>query len=203
MDKTDTYRTIAASTPEFLFKEKKSKFISIAHPIQSVAEVKPLIANLKKTHHTANHVCYAWQLGVESPRYRANDDGEPNNSAGMPIYGQILAFDLNNVLVVVTRVFGGTKLGVGGLINAYRTSAQLALNAAQIIVKTISETFELSFTYAEMDIVMRILKQRNYSIISQEFEVDCKLLVAIPKSEAPNLQIIFAEAHKVVIKKKE
>ena len=116
----DTYKTIAAATEELLYKEKKSKFYSIAYPIQTEAEVKPLIEALKKKRHTANHVCYAWQLGLEEIRYRANDDGEPNNSAGMPIYGQILAYDLKNVLVAVTRIFGGTKLGVGGLISAYR-----------------------------------------------------------------------------------
>ncbi|MDC0008328.1 YigZ family protein [bacterium] len=196
----DTYKTIAAPTEELLFKEKKSKFFSIAYPILNEAEVKPLLEALKKKHHTANHVCYAWQLGIENPRYRANDDGEPNNSAGMPIYGQLLAFDLKNVLVAVTRIFGGTKLGVGGLIGAYRASAKIALDSAQIVVKTITVPFELSFNYAEMDAVMRTIKQKKYPIISQQFEIDCKLSLSIRKSEVAEFHSTIKALPNVSIK---
>jgi uncharacterized YigZ family protein len=134
---SDTYKTIEKPSEEILFKEKKSKFYGYAFPIATEDEVKPILEALKKKHHTANHVCYAWQLGVKNQSYRANDDGEPNNSAGMPIYGQILSFEVTDVLVAVTRIFGGTKLGIGGLISAYKTGAQMALENAKIIEKTI------------------------------------------------------------------
>ena len=164
---SDTYRTLSKSSEEILFKEKKSKFFGYAYHIQTEDEVKPIIEAIKKKHHTAGHVCYAWQLGTEVTRYRANDDGEPNNSAGLPIYGQIQAFDVTNVLVAVARIFGGTKLGVGGLISAYRTGAQMALEVSKIEERLIEDTYQLSFGYPEMDKVMRILKQLQCEIISQ------------------------------------
>ncbi|MFT5751921.1 MAG: putative YigZ family protein, partial [Dokdonia sp.] len=133
----DTYRTITIPSPEVLFKDRNSKFFGYAFPISSEEEVKPLIDQLRKSHHQARHWCYAWVLGNTYERFRANDDGEPSNSAGAPIHGQLQSFDLTNVLVVVVRYFGGTKLGVGGLINAYRTGAQLALDAAIIAERTI------------------------------------------------------------------
>jgi len=200
---SDTYRTLVTPCEEIIFKAKKSKFYAIAFPIKSETEVKPLIKDLKKKHHTANHVCYAWQLGAENPRYRANDDGEPNNSAGMPIYGQILAYDVTNVLVAVTRIFGGTKLGVGGLISAYREASQLALASSKIIVKTITDTFELSFTYSDMDIVMRLIKQNNVEIISQHLEIDCKLIIAIRKSDSSAFQNKIEAIHTVSLKKEQ
>ena len=123
----DTYKTIEAATPEILFKEKGSKFYGYALPVASEMEAKEHLETLKKQHHNARHWCYAWQLGKQYEFYRANDDGEPSNSAGMPIYGQLQSFEVTNTLVVVVRYFGGTKLGVGGLIQAYRTAAQMAL----------------------------------------------------------------------------
>ncbi|CAM3487900.1 IMPACT family protein [Zobellia roscoffensis] len=197
----DTYRTLAKPSEEILFKEKKSKFYGYVFPIENEDEVKPIIELLKKKHHTAGHVCYAWQLGTEVVRYRANDDGEPNNSAGQPIYGQIQAFNVTNVLVAVARIFGGTKLGVGGLIAAYRTGAQMALEASKIEERLIEDTFQLSFEYPEMDIVMRILKQRQCQIISQQMEMDCKFVVSIRKSEANHLLETFESLHKIAIKK--
>ena len=125
----DTYKTIDSSFEGEIFKDRGSKFIGYCFPILNEDEVKPLIENLKKQHHNARHWCYAWQIGTNKVRYRANDDGEPSNSAGQPIYGQIQSFDVTNILVVVVRYFGGTKLGVGGLINAYRKGAQLALDS--------------------------------------------------------------------------
>ena len=142
----DEYRTLAASSEETLFKDRGSKFFGYAFPVQSEEEVKLQIDELRAQHSNARHFCYAFQLGVESISYRANDDGEPNNSAGMPIYGQIQSFNITNVLVVSVRYFGGTKLGVGGLINAYRNSAKLAIEASQIIVKTINVRFRISFS---------------------------------------------------------
>lgn len=202
MDKfSDTYRTLSKPSEEILFKEKKSKFFGYAFPIQDEDEVKPIIESIKKKHHTAGHVCYAWQLGTEVTRYRANDDGEPNNSAGLPIYGQIQAFDVSNVLVAVARIFGGTKLGVGGLIAAYRTGAQMALESSKIEERLIKDTFQISFEYPEMDKVMRIIKQRQCEIITQQMEMDCKFIVSVRKSESESFENIFDAIHTVAIKK--
>ena len=145
MEVKDSFKTIAKPVEGILSKEKKSKFYGYAFPIQQEDEVKPLIAELRKAFPSANHVCYAWQLGVTQPHYRANDDGEPNNSAGMPIYGQIQSFNLTNVLIAVVRIFGGTKLGVGGLISAYKESAQLTLESAKVVTRIIKDQIMLSF----------------------------------------------------------
>src|SRR5690606_5996810 len=135
----DTYKTLAAPSEETLFKEKNSKFLGYAFPVSNEEEVKLILEHLRKRHHSARHRRQAFQLGTDEKKlyYRANDDGEPSNSAGMPIYGQIQSFEVTNVLVVSVRYFGGVKLGVGGLISAYRTSAQMALEAAEIIERTI------------------------------------------------------------------
>ena len=140
----DTYNTIALPSPEILYKEKNSKFFGYAFPVTNEEEIKTHLEQLRKQHHGAVHFCYAYQLGTESFTFRANDDGEPSNSAGMPIYGQIQSFDVTNILVVVVRFFGGIKLGVGGLISAYRTAAQMALEEAEIIEKTIDIHFLIS-----------------------------------------------------------
>ncbi|MBP4138280.1 IMPACT family protein [Flavobacterium geliluteum] len=173
MEYTDTYQTIATESEEVLFKEKGSKFFGYAFPIESEDEVKPIIENLKKLHPHAVHFCYAYQLGV-TPKisYRANDDGEPSNTAGAPIYGQIQSFGLTNVIVVVVRIFGGTKLGVGGLISAYKTSAQMTLENCEIVEKTIDVAFLISFDYKNMNKVMRVIKEKKLDIISQEMEMD-------------------------------
>jgi uncharacterized YigZ family protein len=131
----DTYKTILNPSKETLFKEKGSKFFGYAFPVLDEDDVKNFLNNLRKQHHTARHYCYAYQIGIEKIKFRANDDGEPNNSAGLPIYGQIQSFEVTNILVVSVRYFGGTKLGVGGLISAYKTSAQLALQASEIVEK--------------------------------------------------------------------
>ena len=133
MEFKDTFKTIAFPSTEILFKEKNSKFYGYSFPILSEIEVKPIIDTLRKQHPNAGHYCFAYQIGTENLVYRANDDGEPSNSAGTPIYGQIQSFELTNVLIVVVRIFGGTKLGVGGLISAYKTTAQLVLETSEII----------------------------------------------------------------------
>lgn len=199
----DRYKTIARPSSEVLFKDRKSKFFAQAFPIQSEDEVKPIVEELRKKHHTANHVCYAWQLGEKEHSYRANDDGEPNNSAGMPIYGQIQSFDVTNVLVTVTRIFGGTKLGVGGLIQAYRAAAQMALEDSRIIEKTLATKFQLRFGYPEMDKVMRGIKQRGLDMVSQKMEMDCELIISVRESEAEQTQQFFEEMQHVRIKKME
>lgn len=197
---SDTYRTLLTPSAEILFKEKKSKFYGYAFPIDHEDEVKLIIASLKKKHPTAGHVCYAWQLGTEVIRYRANDDGEPNNSAGQPIYGQIQAFDITNVLVAVARIFGGTKLGVGGLITAYRSGARKALETATIVEKRIEDTFEITFGYPQMNTVMRIIKQWKWEIISQKMDLECTLVVSVRKSESQSFEGRFEAIPKVSVK---
>lgn len=199
----DTYKTILKPSKEVLFKEKGSKFFGYAFPISSEEEVKEHLENLKKQHHSARHWCYAWQLGKNYEAYRANDDGEPTNSAGMPIYGQLQSFDVTNILVVVVRYFGGTKLGVGGLIQAYKTTAQMALESARIHKKTIDEIFILKCDYPEMNIVMRIIKDENLKIIEQKLELDCEFEISVRKKEADRIFEIFENTYKVKISKKK
>lgn len=182
----DTYKTLGAPGPETLFKEKNSKFFGYAFPITNEDEVKTILTGIKKQHHSARHWCYAFQLGTEpNIYYRANDDGEPNNTAGMPIYGQIQSFGITNVLVVSVRYFGGVKLGVGGLISAYRASAQMALEASEIIEKTIDLQVTIKFGYPDMNKVMRIIKEKNLEIVSQTMENDCSMTLATRKKNAP------------------
>src|SRR5690554_4830238 len=153
MDKKDTYKTLTKPSNEVLFKDKNSKFFGYAFPVLNEDQVKEHLENLKKQHHSARHWCYAYQLGTDENnlQFRANDDGEPNNSAGMPIYGQIQSFEVTNILVVVVRYFGGVKLGVGGLVTAYKTAAQMALEQADIIEKTIDIHFLIHFDYKNMN----------------------------------------------------
>ena len=181
----DTYNTIDAAVENILFKEKNSKFIGYAFPITSENEVKTHIENLKAAHFSARHWCYAYQIGTETVKFRANDDGEPSNSAGMPIYGQIQSFEITNVLVVVVRYFGGVKLGVGGLISAYKTTAQFTLEAADIIEKTIDKHFKITFEYKNMNKVMRIIKEKNLDIVNQKMEMNCEIEIATRK-KMPN-----------------
>lgn len=183
----DTYKTITKPTESVLFKDKNSKFFGYAFPVLNEGEVKIKIEKLKKEHHAARHWCYAYQIGIEKISYRANDDGEPNNSAGIPIYGQILSFGVTNILIVVVRYFGGVKLGVAGLINAYKTTAQLSLEASKIIEKTINIGYIISFDYKNMNTVMRIIKERNLNIIHQKLEMDCKITISVRKKEAQSV----------------
>jgi uncharacterized YigZ family protein len=196
----DTYKTLAGPSEETLFKEKNSKFFGYAYPISSEDEVKGIIEGLKKQHHSARHWCYAFQLGTDKIYYRANDDGEPNNSAGMPIYGQIQSFGVTNVLVVSVRYFGGVKLGVGGLITAYKTSAQMALEASEIIEKTIDVHYTLKFGYQNMNKVMRVIKEKNLDIVSQKMEMDCQIVIATRKKNAPMVLEAFENLYEIVIK---
>ncbi|TRW99794.1 IMPACT family protein [Flavobacterium gawalongense] len=172
MEFKDTYNTIEFPSSEILFKEKNSKFFGYAYPIQSEDEVKPIIDSLKKQHPNAGHFCYAYQLGTDTITYRANDDGEPSNSAGMPIYGQIQSFSITNVLIVVVRIFGGVKLGVGGLISAYKTTAQMVLETCEIVEKTINIHYSITFDYKNMNKVMRVIKEKRLEIVTQEMEIN-------------------------------
>jgi len=197
---TDTYKTIAFPSKEMLYKEKNSKFYGYSFPVTSEEEIKNHLDSLRKQHHGAVHFCYAFQLGTDKIQYRANDDGEPSNSAGMPIYGQIQSFGITNVLVVVVRFFGGVKLGVGGLISAYRTAAQMALEESQIIEKTIDVSFEISFDYKNMNKVMRVIKEKNLEIVSQEMNESCKIVIATRKKNAEMIFDIFSNLFEVGIK---
>ncbi len=197
----DTYKTILKPSKEVLFKEKGSKFFGYAFPVFSDENVKEHIEKLKKKHHSARHFCYAWQLGKSYEHYRANDDGEPSNSAGMPIYGQLLSFEITNVLVVVVRYFGGTKLGVGGLIQAYKITAQMALENCKIVERTIDETFLLKFEYPEMNTVMRIIKDEDLNLFNQKMELDCEFEIAVRKKEADRIFELFENTHKIEITK--
>ena len=197
----DLYKTITKPSIETLFKDRNSKFYGYAFPVTEEASVKDFLEFLRKKHHTARHFCYAWQLGTESVRFRANDDGEPSNSAGMPIYGQIQSFEVTNILVVSVRYFGGTKLGVGGLINAYRASARLTLESSAIEEKTIDESFQLNFQYDLMSKVLRILKENSITITRQKLEMDCEIIIAVRKSHTQKTVKIFETLYRVEIKK--
>jgi len=196
----DSYKTIIKASEETLFKDRNSKFFGYVFPVLNEDDVKESIDLLKKKHHSARHFCYAYQIGVEQIKFRANDDGEPNNSAGMPIYGQIQSFEVTNILIVSVRYFGGTKLGVGGLINAYKTSAQISLEASEIIEKTIDIFFQLNFQYDLMNKVMRIVKEKNLTIVSQKLELDCEYVISIRKKDAQVIFDIFDNLYKVDVK---
>lgn len=193
----DTYKTIAAASEEVLYKEKNSKFFGYAFPVTTEEEIKEILERLRKEHFSARHWCYAYQIGTEKIQYRANDDGEPNNSAGMPIYGQIQSFEVTNVLIVVVRYFGGVKLGVGGLISAYKIAAQMALENSEIVERTIDKHFVISFGYANMNKVMRIIKEKNLQIVSQKMEMDCEIEIATRKKNVQNLLDTFENLYEI------
>ena len=197
----DLYKTITTPSIETVFKDRNSKFYGYAFPVNEETSIKDFLEFLRKKHHTARHFCYAWQLGTESVRFRAYDDGEPSNSAGMPIYGQIQSFEVTNILVVSVRYFGGTKLGVGGLINAYRASARLTLESSAIEEKTIDESFQLNFQYDLMSKVLRILKENSITITRQKLEMDCEIIIAVRKSHVQKIVKIFETLYRVEIKK--
>ncbi|MAB49764.1 MAG: YigZ family protein [Flavobacteriaceae bacterium] len=195
----DTYKTISKPSIGELFKDKNSKFIGYAFHVENEDQIKTHIEEVKKEHYSARHWCYAYQLGTETTTFRANDDGEPNNSAGMPIYGQIQSFEVTNVLVIVVRYYGGVKLGVGGLINAYKTGAQFALEASEIVEKTINKQFILKFEYKNMSKVMRILKENQIEILNQTLELDCLLEISVRKGNASKIFELFNQFYGVEI----
>ena len=201
MEIKDTFKTIGSPSTEILFKEKNSKFFGYAFPVTTEDEIKSHLDKLRKKHFGAGHFCYAFQLGTDTLFFRINDDGEPNNSAGMPIYGQIQSFGLTNVLVVVVRFFGGVKLGVGGLISAYKTAAQMALEESVIQEKTIDVQFQISFDYKNMNKVMRIIKEKNLEIISQQMKESCQIIIATRKKNAEIIFDIFFNLFEIEIKK--
>ncbi|RYH74819.1 YigZ family protein [Flavobacteriaceae bacterium 144Ye] len=197
----DTFKTINKPSEEILFKDKNSKFFGYAFPVSSEEKIKQYIEDLKKQHHQARHWCYAYQIGTDETniQFRANDDGEPNNSAGMPIYGQIQSFEVTNILIVVVRYFGGVKLGVSGLINAYKTAAQLSLEASKIVTKTINRHYKITFDYKNMNKVMRIIKEKNIKVLDQKLELDCQLNISVRLKESESIFNAFDSLFEVSI----
>lgn len=187
------FKTLASPVEGVLFKERKSKFIGHAYPVQSEEEIEQVLDKLRKTNGKANHICYAWQLGTDPVHWRANDDGEPNNSAGLPIYGQIQAFGLTDVMLAVVRYFGGTKLGVGGLISAYKTTALMTLEEGLIIAKTLFRNIEIEFEYSRIHQVMRLIKGYGIEILSQENGTRAKYVLGIPELNAEKVLNSFGE----------
>lgn len=175
---TGAYRTIA-TTSEGLFKDRGSKFLAFAFPVKSEEEIREILQQLRKEYHDARHHCYAWKLGVDPAQVRANDDGEPSNSAGKPILNQIEKRGLTNTLVVVIRYFGGTLLGVGGLINAYRTATEDALRNNRVIRKKIRHTYHLAFGYPDMNNVMSLVKEMQLETDHQVFELSCSMTIRV------------------------
>jgi len=172
------YYTIE-KTSEGYFKDRGSRFIALAYPVHNETEVKDILEILRKEYHDARHHCYAWRIGIDPVYERANDDGEPSNSAGRPILNQIEKYDLTNIVIVVIRYFGGTLLGVGGLINAYRSAAGNAITAGRIIRRNVRHSYRLSFDYAKMNEVMTIIKEYQLKTYDQEFELSCTMIVTV------------------------
>jgi uncharacterized YigZ family protein len=186
----DKYLTIERMS-EGLYRDKGSRFLAFAFPVSENAEIKNKLEYVRKKYHDARHYCYAWRLGPSMENFRVNDDGEPSNSAGKPILGQIQAFGLTNILVVVVRYFGGTLLGIGGLIKAYRTASHEALKNAVIIEKYVQQLLKISFGYSEMNLLMKVIKDMGIKPFDENFKLNCELKVQVPKTDVSNFTGIF------------
>jgi uncharacterized YigZ family protein len=195
----DVYQTIEKESQGF-FKDKGSKFYSFAYSVRNEDEVKEILTRLRKEHHSARHHCYAWRLGTEEITFRANDDGEPSSTGGKPILGQLQSFNVTNTLIVVVRYFGGTLLGVSGLINAYRNAAADALKNAEIKQKTVEREIIIDFTYNELAEVMNMIKHENLTVIYTRFEERCNLAFSVRKSEMNRVIAIFNNIYGVSVK---
>lgn len=193
----DKYFTIK-STSESLYKEKGSKFICYAYPVLDEEEIKDHISKLKKEYYDARHHCYAYMLGADKKIFRANDDGEPSSTAGKPILGQILSNDLTNILIVVIRYFGGTKLGVSGLIHAYKTAAAEAISNNIIEERTVNDVYDIKFDYLVMNDIMRIIKDETPKQLSHKYDLNCKICISVPQSKIGNLIHKFEKIDSVV-----
>ena len=183
---SDDYKTIALPS-QGIYKEKGSKFIALAIPVYSEDDFKENLKQLKKEYHDARHYCYAFKLGLTENEYRYSDDGEPNNSAGSPIYGQIQSFELTNIAIIVIRYFGGTKLGVGGLITAYKEAAKEALKNAKIITRTVDNIYEINFGYKIMSDIMNFIKKNELEVISQVLEEKGSIQFRVRQSKSETI----------------
>lgn len=185
---TDEYKTITEVIGEGFYSEKRSKFLAFAHHVETIDEIKDILASYRKKYYDARHVCYAYVLGPDKADFRANDDGEPSSTAGKPILGLINSYDLTNVLVIVVRYYGGVNLGTGGLIVAYRTAAADALDHATIETRLVEEIITYSFPYPMMNAVMRVIKEMQPRIVSQTFDNTCSISMSIRQEMAPVLR---------------
>ena len=197
-EEKDSFLTIATPV-NGLYKDKGSKFLYFAFPVADEEEIKSSLAELRKTYYDATHHCYAWVLGTAGDHFRANDDGEPNHSAGDPILGQIRSFGLSHVLVVVVRYFGGTKLGVSGLINAYKTSAYEALSSSEIIRKWEFDQVKIQFPYPAMNEVMKVIKTHELTIIDQQMSLGCEITLEVKKGMAELVRLKFGDIDQLTI----
>lgn len=178
----DTYLTIT-EVGEGVFRDRGSKFMAFAYPIRSEQDLKPIVARLKSEHPKANHHCWAFRLSPDRSVFRINDDGEPSGTAGRPILNTLLSHNLTNIAIVVVRYFGGTLLGVPGLINAYKAAAEEALKAVKVTEKTVNDIYTISFNYLQMNDVMRLIKNENLTISHQQFDTDCQMQLEVRKSQ--------------------
>ncbi|MCX2719364.1 IMPACT family protein [Lentiprolixibacter aurantiacus] len=182
-DETGTYRMLREPVEQVIFKERKSKFIGYAYPVRSEQEISAHLEELKQRYADANHICYAWKLGVSDPTYRVQDDGEPRNSAGVPIYGQINSLELTNIVVFVVRYFGGVKLGVGGLISAYRETARSTLEEGKVQELSVSCGYRLTFNYSQMNAVERLISRMELEVVKRDLQEEALFVVEVPLSK--------------------
>ena len=195
-----SYKTIKNSS-QGLLRDRGSKFLAFAFHVTTEAHIQEILDNLHNEYHNASHHCYAWIIGTNKDHFRANDDGEPSGTAGRPVLGQIRKHDLTNILIVVIRYFGGTLLGTGGLINAYRSAAADALANSEIITKVIDELIEVRFPYAAMNSVMKVLKEERVEQVAQDFDTDCKIIMSIPVERSERLTLRLRSIGRVSVNK--
>ena len=184
---TDEYKTVKGISEGF-YSEKRSKFLAFAHHVETLDDIKDLLAQYRKKYYDARHVCYAYMLGAERQDFRTNDDGEPSSTAGKPILGQINSAELTDILIVVVRYYGGVNLGTSGLIVAYREAAADALAHAEVELRQVEKQIRYTFSYPQMNDVMRIVKEMNPRIVSQTFDNTCEIVLSIRLSEAEQLE---------------
>jgi uncharacterized YigZ family protein len=185
-EEKDTYKTINGLS-KGIFKDKGSKFLAFAFPVYSEEEIKNYLVQYRKEYFDARHHCYAWALGANRETYRSFDDGEPSGTAGKPIYGQIQSFGVTNILIIVVRYFGGTLLGTGGLINAYKLATTDALTNAEIVEKTVNSVFNIQFEYAAMNDLMKILKEESIEQLEHTFDLSCNIVISIRNAKVDAL----------------
>lgn len=195
----DTYKTLDAPS-EGVFRDKGSKFIAYAFPFKREEDLKDILNNIKKEHPKARHHCYAWRLTQDKAIYRINDDGEPSGTAGRPILNVLLSNELTNVLVIVVRYFGGTLLGVPGLINAYKEVTQDAISQALIVERTVNDVYQLHFDYLQMNDVMRVIKEENLTPENQQFDLQCQLEISVRKKDVNRVTEKIQDIDGVILK---
>lgn len=195
----DEYLTIESPSEGF-YKDKGSKFYAFAHPAETEEEFGEIMKELKKKYYDARHHVYAFRFGPDKKHFRASDDGEPGNSSGPPVLGQIRSHDLTNIVIIVVRYFGGTKLGVPGLINAYKTAAEDAIQNAKIITKTVDAKLQIGFEYPLMNDVMRIIKEEELNVVEQDFQLSCSVIVSMRKGEIERVAERFKKFYELKVK---